>query len=1151
MSFVHLHTHSHYSLLDGLGNVPALVAAAKKHKMSALALTDHGVLYGAIEFYQECLKHGVKPIIGVEAYLTDGSMTDQDRSIKPYHLILLATSAVGYHNLLFLTTEAHLTGFYYKPRFDWETLKKHREGLIALTGCLNGPLARPILARDEKKLEANIARLVDIFTTDNLYLELQHRPTMPEQSTVNERLKRLSQTSGIPLVATNDIHYIDTEDASAHDVLLCLQTKSHLSDKNRMSYLGENYSLLSAAEMAENFRDAPEALVNTERIAERCNVEITLGKINLPYFETPDGKSGDRYLQELADAGVLRRYGCTTADAPRELRERLSYELDVIRKTGFADYFLIVQDFVNWARTNGIMVGPGRGSAAGSLVSYLIGITNIDPLHYELLFERFLNPERISMPDIDMDFADTGRDKVLKYVEEKYGKDRVAQIITFGTMAARAAVRDVGRVMGLSYGYCDRVAKMIPPFASLDEALQKIDEVKTLYAEDAEARRLLDLARSVEGVARHTSTHACAVIITKDPLVQHVPLQFSSSDPDTIISQYSMYPVDALGLLKIDFLGLKNLTILQTAVEIIEATTGTAVDLEHLPLDDPESFRLLQHGDTTGIFQLESDGMTRYLKKLRPNTIEDIIAMVSLYRPGPMEFIDDYIAGKQGRRTPKYLHPMLEKILKKTYGIAVYQEQVLQIARDLAGFTYGEADILRKAVGKKIKKLLVEQSEKMIKGMIANGIEQRTAEKIWEFILPFARYGFNRSHAASYALIAYQTAYLKSHYPTQFMAALMTADLDNADKIVKQVHESEKMGLVILPPDVNESFSTFSVIIDPATQKITNKIRFGLNAIKNVGEHISKEIIHERKKNGRFESLENFLSRIQDKDLNKKSLESLVKAGALDSLADRATLIGNIEAMLQFNKKIQEQVKRGQEDLFADLPLAHKHMKLKFDPAPALTTMQKLILEKELLGLYISDHPFKKYHALLTDTVNIASITVDGAVKDANHLMLAGIITAVQKIITKSGKPMLFVTIEDSTGTVELLVFPRLMEQYPSLWHENTLVRVTGRLSDKDGVPKILVESAEPLSEQRLTELRASNGAHQKLWLNLPHACTKDDLRQVKHLLEQYPGSTPVYLIMSNGSERKIKTTIRITPNEDLEQTLTRLLGKNSVQLQQ
>ena len=736
--FAHLHNHSHYSLLDGLGTVDQLIDRAKEQGATALALTDHGVMYGAIEFYQKCKKAGLKPIIGVEAYVAKGSLKDKNPKEKPYHLILLAKNNIGYKNLLKLTSIAHLEGFYYKPRLDWPTLKKYSEGLIATTACLAGPIARHIKANQTKTAEDNLQIMLDTFGKDNVYLELQNR-NMPEQAIVNEGMKKLAKEFNLPLIATNDLHYVDTEDDQAHDVLLCIQIKRKQTDKDRMSYLGEDYSMYSEEKLRQLFSDCPEAIDNTQKLADRCNVEIELGVIQLPDYDLPNNLTADEQLHQLSIEGVKKRFGYEEVDMTDEIRERLDYELSVIQKTGYAAYFLIVQDFVNWAKEQGIVVGPGRGSAAGSLISYLIGITNLDPLHYELLFERFLNPERVSMPDIDLDFADTRREEVIHYVENKYGKDHVAQIITFGTMAARAAVRDVGRVLGYSYGYCDQLAKLIPMFTSLGEALETVEELKKGYNEDPEAQRLLNMSKKLEGLARHSSTHACGVLITKEPLTNYTPLQYASGDDKTIISQYSLHPVEDLGLLKMDFLGLKNLTILEQAIKIIEASKDVKIDLDNIPLEDKATFDLLQQGDTTGVFQLESGGMKRYLKQLKPTELEDIIAMVALYRPGPMEFIPDFIGGKHGTKQVTYLHPKLEPILKNTYGIAIYQEQIMRIARDLAGFTYGQADVLRKAVGKKIQKLLNEQEETMVTGMVNNGIDKRTAQKIWQFIIPFAR----------------------------------------------------------------------------------------------------------------------------------------------------------------------------------------------------------------------------------------------------------------------------------------------------------------------------------------------------------------------------------------------------------------------------
>ncbi len=1140
MPFVHLHTHSHYSLLDGLGTIDQLVNAAKELEMPALALTDHGVMYGAVEFYQKALKAGIKPILGVEAYISEEPISaTPSRNQKPYHLTLLAYNNTGYQNLLKLTSIAHLQGFYYKPRVDWEILAQHASGLIALTGCLNGPVARPLAQEQTDLAETNLNRLKTIFGADNLYVELQHRPTLPAQSLVNQALQKLAKKHNLPLVATNDVHYVRTEDSLAHDILICMQTKAKITDKDRMSYIGEDYSLLSADDMTRNFADVPEAISNTVTIAERCQVNIELGKINLPHFEVPDGLSPEDYVKQLCDKGCITRFGLPYDQLEHSVQDRLDYELEIIGKTGFAAYFLIVQDFVNWAKQNNIVVGPGRGSAAGSLVSYLLNITDVDPIKYKLLFERFLNPERISMPDIDMDFADIRREDVLKYVEGKYGSDHVAQIITFGTMAARAAVRDVGRVLNYSYSFCDRISKLIPMFSSLNEALEKVKELQDIYNEDDQAKRLIDAAKQLEGVARHASTHACAVLITKDPLVQHVPLQYSSADDNSIISQYSMHPVEDLGLLKMDFLGLKNLTILETALKIIKKTTGQQISLQAIPLEDEATFKLFQRGDTTGVFQMESSGMTRYLKKLKPTSIEDIIAMISLYRPGPMEFIDDYIGGKLGTRQIEYLHPDLEPILSNTYGIAVYQEQILEIARKLAGFSYGQADILRKAVGKKIKKLLDEQEELLVRGMVAHGINQETAQKLWEFIVPFARYGFNRSHAACYAMISFQTAYLKAHFPAQFMAALLTADLGDIDKVSKEVHECTKMGLRVLPPDVNESFTTFAVVPN-ADGTPSTTLRFGLNAIKNVGEHISEAIIEERKAHGHYTDLEDLLKRITDKDLNKKSLESLIKAGALDAFGERGQLLANLETLLAFNKKIQTNTKLGKSDLFADLPVAVS-TKLKLAEAEPVANWVALGWEKELLGLYVSDHPFKSYLPWLKGAITTLKSLRQ---QEGAEVTVAGVITNIHKILTKAGDPMLFVTIEDSTDATEIIIFPKLLAKTQEIWQPNVMVIANGKVSDKDGSPKLLTESVSILTEEVLQRYQKQTGSNTKLWITLPAGTTKNQLEEVKQALTASSGHIPVYMIMSNGTTKKIKTSFSVTISDQLKFAVEKVLGE-------
>lgn len=1138
---IHLHTHSHYSLLDGLGTIDHLVNKAKDQGANALALTDHGVMYGIIEFYQKCKAAGIKPIIGVEFYIAPGSISEKNSKEKPYHLILLAENNEGYRNLLKLTTIAHLEGFYYKPRIDWQTLKKHKEGLIASTACLNGPLARHIKAGQHQTAGDNLKILLDIFGKDNLYLELQSR-NMNEQQIVNEEYKKISKEYDIPLIITNDIHYVNSDDNQAQDILLCIQTKHKQTDEDRMSYIGEDYSMITQERVLELFgndKEIKEAIANTQKLADRCNVEIELGVIQLPEYKLKNANSPEEELRQLCLTGVKNRYGYDEDNTPDHIRERLEYELSIITKTGYAAYFLIVQDFVNWAKEQKIVVGPGRGSAAGSLVSYLINITNIDPIKYDLLFERFLNPERVSMPDIDLDFADTRREEVIRYVEHKYGKDHVAQIITFGTMAARAAVRDVGRVMGYSYGYCDQLAKMIPMFTSLEEALQNVDDLKRIYEEDPEAQRLLDMAKKLEGLARHSSTHACAVLITKEPLTNYTPLQYASGDDKTVISQYSMHPVEDLGLLKMDFLGLKNLTILEQTLDIVEATKKVKIDINNLPLDDKETFDLFQKGETTGVFQLESGGMKRYLKQLKPTELEDIIAMVALYRPGPMEFIPDFIAAKHGLKKVKYLHPKLEPILKNTYGIAVYQEQLMRIVRDLAGFSYGQADVLRKAVGKKIKELLDEQSEKVVTGLINNGVDKKTANKIWEFIVPFARYGFNRSHAACYAMIAYQTAYLKAHYPEAFMAALLTSDQDNIDRVTIEIKECRKMGMDVLPPDVNESFSNFSVVDNPDPNK-RGKIRFGLNAIKNVGHNITKVIIAERKKNGQYKSLEDFLSRIKDKDLNKKSLESLIKSGALDSLTSRGQGLGNLNTLLEFNKKIQNEHKSGQNNLFADLPLASATFSLKLEDFEDIDQNTKLSWEKELMGLYISDHPFKEDLEIMKKYVTTLNKLKN---KEGNSVRVAGIITFIHKIVTHKGQAMLFVTIEDSSSSTELIVFPSMLETSFNVWKDENRIIVDGKVSEKDGHPKIIVENAKIITDQIINDFKSQSLSNKKLWLILPEGFDKEKMSDLKKILDKYPGLTPVYLEIHNGHIRKLKTNLKVLPDKNLQKKINELLG--------
>ena len=1049
--FTHLHVHSHYSLLDGLSKIPDLLDYTKELGMDAVAVTDHGVLYGNIQFYKEAKKRGIKPIFGMEAYIAARSMHDKQPGIddKRYHLTLLAKNNTGYKNLIQLSSKSHLEGFYYKPRVDKKLLREYSAGLIALSGCLNGEISRAILSGNKSEAESLIAEYTDIFGKENFYLELQHHPNIPEQIKLNSELKKLGKKLSLEVVATQDSHYLRPEDAEAQDILLAIQTGDKTTDEKRgLTMKDEDFSLKSPQEMAEAFKDIPSALENTQKIADMCDVDIELGKYQLPYFEVPKGKTQDKYLRELCEKGLVIRYGSKYKES--KVRERLNYELDVIKKTGFASDFLIVQDFVNWAKSKGIVVGPGRGSAAGSIASYLLNITDIDPLKYDLIFERFLQIDRNELPDIDIDFADTRRDEVLEYVSKKYGRENVAQIITFGTMAARAAVRDVGRALNYPYEFCDKVAKTVPLMMNFEQALRESQEFALLYQGDRDARRLIDTARKLEGVARHASTHACGVVITKEPLTNSVPLQLSSQSSTAQISQYEMHAIEDLGLLKMDFLGLKNLTIIENAREQIKRAYGKEIKMDEIPLDDEKTLDLFRQANTVGIFQLESAGMRRYLKELQPNAFEDIIAMIALYRPGPMELIPDFINRKHGKTQISYLHPDLEPILKSTYGIAVYQEQVLQIARELAGFTYAQADVLRKAIGKKIKELLDEQREKFVRGMMERGIQKATAEQLFHFVEPFARYGFNKAHSTCYATVGFQTAYLKAHYPSEFMAAILNAEQRNIDRISSLMEECKTMGIKVLAPDINESDQRFTV--SPAG------IRFGLAAVKNVGEHIVEEIIKERDMHGQFQSIENILERVRDKDLNKKSLESLIKCGAFDNLEERNRLLANIDTLLKYSKNQKAIKNSSQISLFADQPTFASSLRLEqAEPAPK---KQALAWEKELLGFYISSHPLEEHRAELASFTKVKNLKS----KDVGKMLsIGGIISGIKKIVTKAGQPMLFIGIEDLTAKIEGLVFPSLLKKNPDIFQDGTVIRVKGRLSDKDGEFKILCEEIKEL----------------------------------------------------------------------------------------
>jgi DNA polymerase-3 subunit alpha len=1185
--FTHLHVHSHYSLLDGLGKIDNILKATKDSGMDSIALTDHGVLYGAVEWYQKANEYGVKPIIGVEGYIAPNRLHQKRSKVdaRPYHVTLLAKNEAGYKNLIKLVSIAHLEGYYYKPRVDYETLAKYSEGLICLSGCVNGHIPREILSGNTDRARELVGQYQKIFGLDNFYLEVQNNPTLAKQQAVNDQLYQFAKDFRLHTVATNDVHYVGKEDDAAHDILLCVQTGKKVNDTDRMSYKGLGVYLKSPLEMSQAFPDHPEVLENTQRIAEQCSFTLELGKTRLPTFAVPSKKSAAEYLRELCENNVIKRYGTPWKDASKEVRDRVEYELGIIGKTGFAGYFLIVQDFVNWSKKQGIVVGPGRGSAAGSIIAYLLFITDVDPLRWGLFFERFLNPARISPPDIDMDFDDARRDEVLEYVAKKYGRDRVAQIITFGTIKARNGIRDAGRVLGIPYGFCDRVAKMIPMKFGLDEALKNVAELRQLYEADPQAKTLIDSARKLEGVARHAGTHACGVVISDEPLNELVPCQFSTRGNETtqnITTQYELHAIESLGLLKMDFLGLSNLTIIQHTLDIINKRFGKRIDISALPLDDKKTFELLRDARTTGVFQLESSGMRRYLKELQPTELEDIVAMVALYRPGPMQYIPDYIQRKRTGQEPPYLHPTLKPILQKTYGIAVYQEQVMQIARDLAGFSLGEADLLRKAVGKKIKKLLGEQREKFIKGCLSQGVSKDVAQKVFAFIEPFAGYGFNRAHAVCYAVIAYQTAFLKANYPAEFMAALLRSDEDDIDRMAIEMSECHKMKIPVLPPSINQSFKHFTVINMapdgsplPADQShrhvagVIEGVRFGLAGVKNLGSDCVEITLQERTNNGPFNSLGDLLSRVPPSALNKKSLESLVKCGALDEFGERAAMLETIPLLLRLSREIHEKRNSKQLDLFGGSGKTVTPT-IKLAEVPTSTQMQRLKWEKELLGLYVSAQPLAEHRQLIEEHgTPIGTLAVSHT---GQRVSVVGLVTKIQKVITRSNEPMLFVQIDDFSGSIEALMFPSILRDYHELLVEDAVLTISGKLSDKDGTLKILSDKVEAFNVENfrgMQNLRPAMPAPEpavpvaaprpetkiptgpRIDLMLEKAFSLDNLKTLKQKLESLPqGNRPVVLHIAQGSVPKsILTNFRIEPNASLVAELEQIVGKGRVQV--
>jgi len=1116
-NFVHLHVHTEYSLLDGACRISELVAQAKKYKMPALAITDHGVMYGAIQFYKEAIRQGVKPIIGCEMYVAQQSRFEKSSQRKetPHHLILLVKNNEGYKNLIKLVTSSYMEGFYYKPRIDKEILREHSNGLIGLSACLKGEISQYILQKNIKKAKEVALDFLDIFGEDNFYLELQ-KNGIPEQETVNENLIQISQELSIPLVASNDVHYINKEDARAHEILLCIQTATNLSDSKRLKFATDAFYFNSPEEINKNFSEVPQALENTLRIAEKCNLEIDFRQAQLPEFQVPPEYNINTYLKTLCYNGLNERYAKVT----KQLEERLEYELSIIKKMEFEPYFLIVWDFVRYAKEKGIMVGPGRGSAAGSLVAYCLNITNIDPIAYGLLFERFLNPERINMPDFDIDFCYERREEVIEYVSKKYGSDKVAQIITFGTMAARAAVRDVGRALGIPYARVDTIAKMIPwePNITIKKALQMESRLKELMKKDEDIKKLIETASSLEGLARHASTHAAGIVLSKKPLTDYVPLQKTAEGE--ICTQYAMAELEELGLLKMDFLGLRTLTVISNALKIIKHTREENVDINKIPLDDKKVYKMLSKGNCAGIFQLESEGMRDLVKRLKPENIEDITALLALYRPGPLGsgMIEDFINRKKGTIEIKYIHPQLESILKETYGVIVYQEQVMKIASKLAGFTLGQADILRKAMGKKQKGVMEKQRELFIKGAQKNNIKKNTAAEIFDLIAYFAGYGFNKSHSVSYAFISYQTAYLKNHYTIEYMASLLTSIMGNNDKVALYIKECRNVNIKILPPDINQSLVNFTVVGEGKA------IRFGLAAVKNVGEKAIKSIINERKINSNFISLLDFCQRVDLRIVNKRVIESLIKCGAFDSIGvRRSQLLAVLDVSLKNGQEYQKSKRNGQTSIF-DLFEENSQVKNSTnyqERLPDISEFSKnelLAMEKEMLGLYISYHPLNDYRERLKKIITTTSIELTN-LSDKSRVVLAGVISNLKRKSTKNGNLMAFITLEDLEGSVEIIAFPKVYEKCKEMIKNDDIIIVEGHIDVTEGKTKIIAEKISLLEKyienKRLTPKKEEKNHNlaESLHLEINTENKEPDLLgKLKELFYGYPGKSQVVL---------------------------------------
>lgn len=1235
--FVHLHNHTHYSLLDGLTKIPDLVDFVKNEGMEAVAVTDHGTMSGLVELYKTCNDAGIKPVLGLEAYVAARKMTDRDpaHDKQRFHITLLAMNNQGFENLCHLMSEAEINGRYYKPRIDHDLMEKFSEGIICLSGCAGSEISEALRANDTKRAR----ELVDWYSNvykDRFYLEMQDHghPDSPShwdvQNNINQHLAKIAEETGLPLVVTCDAHYLHSEDQDAHEVLLCVGTASNLSDPNRMSMKDLELHVIPPKDIIARWgKDFPEAVRNTRRIADRCNVDLQLGRILIPKFPLPEGETSEKdYLDKLVFQGLVYRYGGkkleeTTGLTVAECREilekvdasperaeeklkilpRIDYELGVVNKMGYNGYFLIVQDFINWGKSQRIVFGPGRGSAAGSILAYALRITELDPLRYDLLFERFLNPDRISMPDIDTDIQDTRRDEVIEYCSRKYGFGRVSNIVTFGKMMAKNAVRDVSRVLEVPYADADRLAKMVPDpvqghHVKLANAIKEVPELKQEYETNPISKEVLDFAENLEGTIRNHGVHACGVVIAPDELEKFLPLEVSAKGP--IATQFPMTQVEELGLLKMDFLGLSNLSVINNALRMIRKVYNNDLDLSQLPLDDAETYALLQRAETTGVFQLESAGMKRYLRDLKASTFEDIIAMVALYRPGPMQFIDSFIRRKHGDEPITYLHPGLENSLKNTYGILIYQEQFMQISKEWCGFTGGQADTLRKAVGKKKIDLMNKVKPEFIDGAIkVGGATKEIAEQFWDQLLDFANYCFNKSHAACYALIAYWTAYLKAHYPDAFMAALMTADMRWTDRLAIEISECRRMGLKVLGPDINESYGDFGIVGGERT------IRFGLSGIKNMGKSLVEEfVIPERDKNGPFKSVCDFSARVNATKFNKKSWESAIKTGAFDRFGDRSDLLFNLESIQAYGAKRQKDTDSGQTDLFGAMGNAGEIPEPEIKTAPAkISEKEQLLWERDLMGLYISSHPLDRYDTYFEEQTHPYDLIT--AENDGKTVTIGGIVSAARTIMTKSNTRMAFIKLENKITEQEVIVFPKLYEEYGAKLEQDSVIKVTGRISAKDkngnitNEVKVIADTIEVVPDDILTAYkptgtklplpkvapaaprrsratgvsygggRPSNSStvtdepvrrvttppkdhrHERLYVLVEDSADAEKLSEIRHICECNPGIQEVIMVLKDGeTKRPMKLPFKVETSPELTQSLANLLGEAAVKVQ-